>query len=138
MEIPNRTRKIDYFQLFLYEFLGTIILVFAINMSKGDPFAIGLTLFTLIVITHEVSGAHFNPAVTVAVFIMEKGKHKKNLKWLALYFSAEILGAIVGVLFAHSIEPKGNWLKLARGPKVTNWGVAGIEIIGTFLLATAI
>ena len=51
----------------LYEFIGTAILLFAYNCSAN-----GLAYFMMWIIAYKVSGAHFNPATSLAVFIVEK------------------------------------------------------------------
>jgi glycerol uptake facilitator-like aquaporin len=56
------------------EFLGTAYLIFAINMSAGSPLqavVIGITLLTQICFTGPTCGAHFNPAVTIACYVIE-------------------------------------------------------------------
>ena len=58
----------------LYEFLGTALVVYAYNytaasyMGRGFAYFIGWILFV------SVSGAHFNPAPTLAVYLAE-GKY---------------------------------------------------------------
>ena len=98
---------------FIAEFIGTfIVVVFATgsvvidaktNGVLGIPFiafapfvgvAIGVYLFG------KISMAHFNPAVTVGFFIT---KHITTKIQLAYYFSAQILGALLGSLFVKYI-----------------------------------
>jgi glycerol uptake facilitator-like aquaporin len=53
-----------------YEAIGTGLLVYAINLSSGGPYAafgISFMIFALVLIAGPISGAHFNPAVTLAV-----------------------------------------------------------------------
>lgn len=53
------------------EAIGTAVLLIAINWggtSRKNPIAIGLTIFTLIQVFGSISGAHFNPAVTIAMY----------------------------------------------------------------------
>ena len=61
----------------LYESLGTGILLYAINMTQGSPwgpFAVSFTIFALILIGGPITGAHYNPAVTLGVYI-------SNIHW---------------------------------------------------------
>ena len=57
------------------EFLGTFFLVLIVGMvvtgGKGDfsPIAIGSVLMCMIFAGAHVSGAHYNPAVTLAVLL---------------------------------------------------------------------
>lgn len=73
---------------YVTELIGTFFLVFTIGMS-GNPLAIGSVLMVMIYMGGHVSGAHYNPAVTVGVYLrgaMEKGD-------VIPYLAAQILGA---------------------------------------------
>ena len=62
------------------EALGTVILLVAINFSGGNPTVIAMGVLTAAVLSGRLTGAHFNPAVTVAVLIADKNsKFKSNL-----------------------------------------------------------
>ena len=57
--------------------LGTCMLVFAINMQYGETFGvfgIAFMLFAWLLIGGPITGAHFNPAVTLGVYL-------SNTKW---------------------------------------------------------
>ena len=95
------------------EWLGTAFLlaavvgsgIMALKLSGGNialallcnTIATGAILVTLILTFAPVSGAHFNPAVTLA-FAM-----RGETAWrdAAIYVAAQISGAIVGVWIAH-------------------------------------
>ena len=84
------------------EFIGTFILVFAgsgavmINDITGAlghtgvALTFGFVIVALIYSFAHVSGAHFNPAVTIAFYSMGEFNRKRVLP----YISAQILGAI--------------------------------------------
>ena len=63
---------------YITEFIGTFFLVFTIGMTviggKGDfaPLAIGAALMVMVFAGGHISGAHYNPAVTLAVLIRGK------------------------------------------------------------------
>src|SRR5258705_7136394 len=63
----------------------------------ANTIATGAALVALILTFGGISGAHFNPAVSVAV-AMQRG-----LKWseVAAYIAAQIAGALCGVASAH-------------------------------------
>ena len=82
-----------------YEVFGTAMLVFAINATTNHPFGIALVLFEAILIGGPICGAHYNPAVTFAVFIRDYPNMKKNLGWLCLYWAAQLTGCMLGVGF---------------------------------------
>lgn len=63
----------------------------------ANAIATGCTLYFIITILGPVSGAHFNPVVTLAFAI--KGEHPWRLT--AGYMAAQIVGGIAGVLLCH-------------------------------------
>jgi glycerol uptake facilitator-like aquaporin len=63
----------------------------------GNTLATGAILFVLIAMLGPVSGAHFNPAVTLVM------AGRKELRWrdVAPYLLAQLIGGIAGALAAH-------------------------------------
>jgi aquaporin Z len=64
-------------QNYLTEFLGTFFLVLTIGLtvlsgSPLAPLAIGSSLMVMVYMGGHVSGAHYNPAVTLAVYLRGK------------------------------------------------------------------
>src|SRR5262245_19568231 len=64
---------------YLVEFIGTFFLLLSIGFSivggsAGNmaPLVIGVTLLAIIVAGARISGAHYNPAVTLAIFLRGK------------------------------------------------------------------
>ncbi len=95
------------------EFLGTALLLAAVvgsgimgdRLSGGNvaiallanTIATGATLVTLILTFGAVSGAHFNPAVTLA------DASQRGIRWREVpgYIAAQVVGALLGVWAAH-------------------------------------
>merc|ERR1719223_191897 len=78
------------------------------------------------------SGAHFNPAVTVAILCA--GRDKIKPVDAAAYMGAQILGGVVAA-FTYAAMEHGKTFPLGPGQGY-NWvGVAVAEIMFTFLLA---
>lgn len=97
---------------YIYEFIGTFFLVFTVGMTVIEPhsagilapLAIGSVLAVMIFAGGHVSGGHYNPAVSLAVFLSKK----LSLKDLGLYWIVQLLA---GVLAAYlTIYFKGNSL----------------------------
>lgn len=64
----------------LYETIGTAILFAGLNFSQGNPLVFVTALFTAAVLSGRLTGAHFNPAVTIAVMVVnENKKFSKNI-----------------------------------------------------------
>jgi aquaporin Z len=57
----------DTFAL-LVEFFGTFLLLISI-LATGNAFIIGATLALIILLIGGISGAHVNPAVSLAMFV---------------------------------------------------------------------
>jgi glycerol uptake facilitator-like aquaporin len=97
----------------------------------GNTLATGAGLVVLITVFGPISGAHFNPAVTMAFAIRRELSGRLALAYVA----AQLVGAVLGVFAAHAMfaEPILQVsLKLRDGP-----GQAWSEFIATFgLLAT--
>jgi len=53
----------------IYEALGTALFTYCIIVSTANAVAASLGLFAMIVIFGSVTGGHFNPAVTIGVFL---------------------------------------------------------------------
>ena len=64
------------------EALGTGLLLFALNFSgqpsSTDPVAVATTVFVAIMIAGPISGAHFNPAVTLGILVRETFMNFEN------------------------------------------------------------
>ena len=59
---------------YLTEFIGTFFLVLTIGLTVLPlaPLAIGSALMVMVYMGGHISGAHYNPAVTLAVFMRGK------------------------------------------------------------------
>jgi len=65
----------------------------------GNTIPTGAILFVLITMLGPVSGAHFNPAVTLAFCLRREIKLNEALA----YVGVQIIGAIMGTLVAHAM-----------------------------------
>jgi glycerol uptake facilitator-like aquaporin len=100
---------------FIAEMVGTMLLLATVvgsgimgeRLSGGNvaiallanALATGAMLVALILMLGQISGAHFNPVVTVALAL------EKQLGWKTVmpYVTAQFSGAIIGVALAHSM-----------------------------------
>ena len=88
---------------YIAEFIGTFFLVLTIGCTVIPgaagviaPLAIGAALMVMIFAGGHVSGAHFNPAVTTAVFI----RGRCDAKDVIPYWIAQVLAAVVAAFVA--------------------------------------
>ncbi len=71
------------------EFVGTLLLASIIVAGQGQPIFVLFGLAGLVLLFGAVSGAHFNPAVTVGAWVT------RRIGWLRAlaYIAAQVLGA---------------------------------------------
>ena len=85
----------------LAEFIGTFVFLFVI-LQQGQPIPIAVALLAVIYAFGNISGGHFNPAVTVMMGVDQK----ISTKHAVIYIVAQILGGITAVFVHRSIEQK--------------------------------
>ena len=103
---------------------GVILLAHALT--------VGLTLFVLINSFAKYSGAHFNPAVTIAFFILKKIKANEAIK----YIFAQIVGAFLAVIIVNTMYGK-ELIELSSNVRSGN-NIYFSEILATFGLVLII
>jgi aquaporin Z len=93
---------------YIYEFIGTFFLVLtvgcaAVSGAAGDlaPIAIGAILMCMIYAGGHLCGGHFNPAVTLGVFI----RGRCSASDVPGYMVAQFVGAAVAVFATKAIYP---------------------------------
>jgi aquaporin Z len=80
----------------LVEFVGTFFLVLVVALT-GNPLAIGSILMVMVYAGGHISGAHYNPAVTIGLLMSGKVRNGDAIG----YILAQLLGAFAaaGVAF---------------------------------------
>lgn len=104
---------------YLAEFIGTFTLVFCgtgaividqhtggLIGNSGIAATFGLVVMTMIYSIGSVSGAHMNPAVTIAFYLAKKF----NAKEIPGYIIAQILGGIIASMILHILFPDNKLL----------------------------
>jgi MIP family channel proteins len=123
------------------EFIGTFALVFAgcgaIAVGKlpdtGVAIAFGLVIAVMIYALGHISGAHFNPAVSVGFAI---GRHFPWTRVLT-YAIAQVAGALAGALALRAILGPGVSLGVTK-PAGTDLQSLAMEAVLTFFLMLVI
>ena len=114
---------------YIIEFLGTFFLVLIIGLSQ-NPLAIGLGLAVLVYMGAHISGAHYNPVVSLAMLINDQ----IELKEFSFYLASQLLGSVVATYF---IMSSGNDFEVISNTNdISSFFVA--EILFTFLLVFVI
>ncbi len=121
----------------LAEAIGTFFLVLAIGLAMNldpvvAPVAIGLTLTVMVYANGHISGAHFNPAVTVAAWM----RGVLPAKEVAPYWAAQFAGALLACFLTYKFT--GIPVHVAPGEGVSLIKAITGEAVLTFALAFVI
>jgi aquaporin Z len=91
---------------YIVEFIGTFFLVFTVGMSVRTnptlaPLAIGAALMVMIYAGGHISGGHFNPAVTLAVWLRGKCSSKDVVPyWIAQLAAGAVAAFVVNFMLS--------------------------------------
>lgn len=90
------------FVVTLYEAIGTALFTYCIIVSTADAIAAACGLFAMIVIFGDVTGGHFNPAVTLGVLVWQFFQSDPIAKLLfsVMIIVGQCVGAVGGALLA--------------------------------------
>ncbi len=119
------------------EFLGTFFLVLTIGLCVNQgaalaALAIGGILASLIYMGGHVSGAHYNPAATLAIVLRGACPSRDALPYMA----AQILGSVCAALMVMTLN--GNSFAPAPGDQVPALAAVLAELLFTFALCLVI
>ena len=150
--VKDISHKLSPSAPYVIEFLGTYFLVTAVffsggNLYGGGALAVALMLVAMVFMGGHISGAHYNPAVTIGVFCSgrEKMKVMEAIIYIIVQVAAGIVSAFINwglaydvvsfphtdsgiaVYYAPQIIPNGNYFQALTA-----------EFIGTFALVTVV
>ncbi|MDP1590502.1 MAG: aquaporin, partial [Prosthecobacter sp.] len=131
---------------FLAEALGTFCLVFAgtgaivVDQASGGTVThvgiaatFGLVVMAMIYALGDISGAHLNPAVTIAFTLAGRLPRRE----VPLYIGAQVVGALAASLLLRILFPMSTTLG-ATVPSGTDWQSFVLEAVLTFMLMLVI
>lgn len=118
----------------LVECLGTFFLVLVVGLSviapgagAMAPLAIGAMLMVMVYAGGHISGGHYNPAVTLAVWL----RGKCDAKEVPAYMGAQVVGAVLAALLV-GLCKRGSYISVLR---VEALPALLVEVVFTFALA---
>jgi aquaporin Z len=121
-------------QKYLTEFIGTFFLVLTVGMTMIElgagnlaPLAIGSALMIMVYAGGHVSGGHYNPAVTLAVWLRGRCPQPDVLP----YMGSQVAGGIVASIV--TLYLKGD--PTVAPAEIEVFPAVMAELIGTFALA---
>lgn len=83
--VPEVNTGLHLIRSLFYEFLGSALIVYAFNFTAASYMGRGFAYFLGWIVAASVSGAHFNPATSLAVYLVE-GKYLRQIGRLLLYW----------------------------------------------------
>lgn len=142
---------------YIAEFIGTLLLVLFVTsvvslyVATGDQaaqfgsdFAVvglvhGLVLFVLVQVFAATSGAHFNPAVTLAAFALKRIKGIDAAIYVLVQLSGGVAGALLCKAFLLDEGRASDYGAATVSPLLGNATQGAlVEAIGTFLLVLTV
>lgn len=129
--------------LFFFVGIGAVILGAHTGDTSGGligvAFAHGLALAVMVSALGAVSGGHFNPAVTFAVWITGRIDAMRG----GLYVVAQLVGGLAAALVLRWVFPESSWEPVALGtpaigPEISVAGAIVIEAVLTMVLLVAV
>jgi glycerol uptake facilitator-like aquaporin len=111
---------------YLMELIGTFFLTMAIAFT-ADPTVIGLMLLAMVYIGANISGAHYNPVLTLAAMV----RNKMDLNDGVIYMIAQLAGAVIAGIFFNLVTED------VFAPRVAQLDNIGITFSIEALLAAA-
>lgn len=122
---------------YLTELTGTFFLVLTIGCtvlggSPLAPLAIGAALMVMVYMGGHVSGAHYNPAVSLGLVL----RGTFSVSELLPYVIAQVGGAVLAALVVYIVM--GRTFVPAPGPGATVLGALLIEVLYTTALALVV
>ncbi len=131
----------------LTEFIGTFFLVLTIALASAygtpiTPLIIGCGLMVMVYMGGHISGAHYNPAVTLAVWMRGKIKPDEAIPYMVVQLLAAFCAAAVGfyltVTHDSTGQELGHLLIVKGAPAYSTLQALASEIIWTFALALVV
>ncbi|EHN58849.1 MIP/aquaporin family protein [Oenococcus kitaharae] len=131
---------------YVSEFLGTFLLVFigtsSVVIARGSVLTIALAFGLAVTISAYafggISGGHFNPAVTTAMWLNKRIGLADAIGYIVSQIIAACLASWLVQLFAKGLGQAANQLGQTDFPKISVGLAFTVETLATFLFLTII
>ena len=122
---------------YVTEFIGTFFLVLTVGFAvlagtPMAPLAIGATLMVMVYMGGHVSGAHYNPAVSLAVLLRGKLQARDAVAYMAM----QVLGAFAAAAVVYLVL--GRTFAPAPGADVSPMAALLVEVLYTTALCLVV
>ncbi len=124
---------------YITEFLGTLFLFLAVGSTvvgsySADlgPIVVGGTLIALVYMGGPISRAHYNPAVSLAFWLLKKCSSRDTI----IYIISQLLGAWVALGVLAILFPLPEAVQMDVSGRIPQAFLA--ELVGTLMLVTVI
>jgi aquaporin Z len=118
------------------ELVGTFLFLSVISLSSGAaqlaPVAIGAALMVMVYMGGHISGAHYNPAVSLALFL----RRKIGATDMVAYWAFQLVGAALGFTFGYVVS--GHTPGIAPAVNVAVLQALAVEMTYTAALALVV
>jgi aquaporin Z len=118
---------------YIIEFIGTFFLVLAIGLT-GNPLAIGAMLMVMVYMGGSISGAQYNPAVTLALWMRGKMQAAESI----VYMIVQVVAATAAALFIYLLDNRTFSPGLGVNTQINIMKPLAIEMLCTFALAMVV
>jgi aquaporin Z len=108
------------------------VIALSANAGALAPVAIGLALTAMVYMGGHVSGAHYNPAVSFALFL----RRVIGARTMVAYWLAQVAGSLLAFAAAYLISAHSPGIR--PGPGVSWPAALGAEVIFTAALVTVV
>ncbi|KAG5494115.1 hypothetical protein JKF63_01950 [Porcisia hertigi] len=129
----------EFLSQLLAELVGTFLLVLTITLasvgvSQLAPIPIGFMLAAMCFTFGYISGAHFNPAISFAVFL----NRQMTLRRTVMYILVQLCGSFAASLYASAIIGLNIPTPVPNGDLVNIWQALLCELVYTFALTSVV
>jgi aquaporin Z len=132
----------EFVGTFAWVFVGAAAVIMAASEGNGIvgvALATGLVVVVMVSVLAHISGAHYNPATTIAVWVT--GNIKTGLA--GLYVATQLVAAIAAAALLRGLYPEASWKAANLGAPGLGQGVSAgqgvvLEAVLTFFLVFAV